>query len=619
MESLAEGGFQVGALAKCYFPDGVEVKERDIEEAIGHTNDLLSKDRAVIFEAAIRHRDLYIRTDILIKDGRCLDLIEVKSASFDSTKGITCLNKKGEIASGWESYVQDVAFQKYVISRAFPRYQVSAYLMMADKSAICATDGINQKFKISKSPEGKVEVVVSDKLTPEDLQGEILKKLNVDDGCAVVYQSDMGSESEPLSYPEFIEQVAYCYKRDEKIISSVSPACGSCEFTATQEEMEAGLKSGFHECWKEQLGWNEKDFEEPTVMEIWNFKKKGTLFEEGRIKLRDVKEEDINPKKDGKPGMSYSERQWLQVRKALDHDTHLELDRKGLLHEFAKWTFPLHFIDFETSMVAIPFNKGRHPYEGIAFQYSHHVVYQDGRVEHKSQYLNTVPGFFPNYELIRALKKDLEKDNGSIFRYAAHENTFLNHIYAQLQEDKSAIPDKKDLCRFIQSITKSSGMSKELWLGPRNMVDMCELVKRYYYDPATNGSNSIKDVLPAVLNSSSFLQEKYSKPIYGADDGIPSLNYKDWTWIVWENGVVLDPYTLLPKMFQDMTEQENEIFSESDELKSGGAAMTAYARMQFEEMSTYEREEIKKALLKYCELDTMAMVMIYEGWKSWIG
>ncbi len=38
----------------------------------------------------------------------------------------------------------------------------------------------------------------------------------------------------------------------------------------------------------------------------------------------------------------------------------------------------------------------------------------------------------------------------------------------------------------------------------------------------------------------------------------------------------------------------------------------AGARMQFEEMSPYEREEIRKALLKYCELDTMAMIMIYE-------
>jgi hypothetical protein len=31
-------------------------------------------------------------------------------------------------------------------------------------------------------------------------------------------------------------------------------------------------------------------------------------------------------------------------------------------------------------------------------------------------------------------------------------------------------------------------------------------------------------------------------------------------------------------------------------------------------MSDYERGELEAALLKYCELDTLAMVMIYEAW-----
>lgn len=53
-------------------------------------------------------------------------------------------------------------------------------------------------------------------------------------------------------------------------------------------------------------------------------------------------------------------------------------------------------------------------------------------------------------------------------------------------------------------------------------------------------------------------------------------------------------------------------------IKHGGAAMTAFARLQFEEMSDYERQEIKGSLKKYCELDTMAMVMIYEAWRKWV-
>jgi len=44
--------------------------------------------------------------------------------------------------------------------------------------------------------------------------------------------------------------------------------------------------------------------------------------------------------------------------------------------------------------------------------------------------------------------------------------------------------------------------------------------------------------------------------------------------------------------------------------------MTAYARMQFSEMSPKEREKLKPGLLRYCELDTLAMVMLHEGWRA---
>ena len=275
--------------------------------------------------------------------------------------------------------------------------------------------------------------------------------------------------------------------------------------------------------------------------------------------------------------------------------------------------FPLHFIDFETTMVAIPFNAGRRPYEGIAFQFSHHSVYEDGIIEHSGEYLNTEQGAFPNYDFVRALKSQLENDKGSIFRYSNHENTYLNLIYTQLIADDA--PDKEELYEFIKTITKSTGNQVDEWVGERNMIDMWDIVKRYYYDPATNGSNSIKQVLPAILNSSTYLQEKYSKPIYGSPEGIRSLNFTDWQWIKFDDGKVVDPYKTLPKMFKDISDKDMRILSDDDELKDGGAAMTAYARMQFEEMSDYECEEIRKALLKYCELDTMAMVMIYEGWK----
>jgi len=52
----------------------------------------------------------------------------------------------------------------------------------------------------------------------------------------------------------------------------------------------------------------------------------------------------------------------------------------------------------------------------------------------------------------------------------------------------------------------------------------------------------------------------------------------------------------------------------NDELDDGGAAMTAYNMMQFTEMEIKEREEIIRSLHRYCELDTLAMVMVWEFW-----
>jgi len=616
--ALAEGGFQVGELAKCYIPGGYKINTPDYDEALHLTNELLKQDQVVIYEAAVCFENLFIRCDILIKNKNQIELVEVKAKSYDSAAQEAFLNRNGSIASSWLPYLYDVAFQKHVLCSSFPEQTVTAYLMMADKNAQCPTDGLNQKFKIDKDENGRKSVVVTQCLSVDELAAPILCRVNVDACCDIIYSTNFGDDASPLSFVEYVNSLVDYYMKDEKIVSPPSAACAGCEYKANDQEREAGLKSGFHECWQESLGWTDEDFKEPNVLEIWNFRKKNQFINEGRIKLSEILQEDISPTGDNKPGVSSSERQWLQVKKAQSGDDTYWIDAENLFREMNTWIYPLHFIDFETSMVAIPFNKGRHPYEGIAFQYSHHMVHADGRIEHRGQYLNTKPGCFPNYDFIRNLKKELEQDEGSIFRYAAHENTYLNIIYRQLMEDPDDVPDRDELCRFISTITQSVGGSAEQWEGTRKMIDMCQLVKRYYYDPVTKGSNSIKQVLPAILNSSGFLQRKYSGPIYGAAKGIPSLNYKNWVWIKIDEGRVLDPYKLLPKMFQDISEKDFTLLSDSDELRDGGAALTAYARMQFEDMSDYERLEIQKALLQYCELDTMAMVMIYEGWKDLI-
>jgi hypothetical protein len=53
------------------------------------------------------------------------------------------------------------------------------------------------------------------------------------------------------------------------------------------------------------------------------------------------------------------------------------------------------------------------------------------------------------------------------------------------------------------------------------------------------------------------------------------------------------------------------------DISQGDAAAMAFARLQFEDMSKTQRSRTKAALLRYCELDTLAMVMITEAWREW--
>lgn len=621
LAALAKGGFQVGELAKCYFPGGVDIDELDYEIALARTRQLLEQENAIIYEAAFLHGHLFIRADIIIKIGSHIQLIEVKAKSADPGNE-AMVTKTGLPNSIWMPYCCDIAFQKHVVEQSMPGHRVEALLMVADKSVTAEVDGLNQKFLLKRDSEGRTSVKTVGDISPTALGKKILCLLPMDEIIERLYSTEVFDEHTGSSFKQLITLYEEHYRYDKRLQGALLSHCKKCEFEATAEQEAAGQVSGFKECWSKVHGFSPIDFEKPLVMDIWNCRS-NKFIHEGRYFQADLVPEDLlpkaKPKKDAVrvPGMTSSERQLLQVNKSKENDKSVFIDLEGLKEVFSGFKYPLHFIDFETTAVAIPFNKGRRPYEQIAFQFSHHVVLEDGTIRHQGEWINTETGVFPNFEFVRQLKKELEQDDGTIFRYAAHENSILNAIYRQLQA--SGEPDGGELCQWIMMITKATKDTVDGWEGARNMVDLCELVKRYYYAPETNGSNSIKYVLPAILNASEYLKKKYSQPIYGAV--IPSLNFTDYSWIQLDKaGKVVNPYYLLPAVFEgvDMDLLDEVLTAEEGEIRDGGAAMIAYAQMQFTEMSAQESELITKSLLKYCELDTLAMVMIWEDWNEQI-
>lgn len=135
LQALAEGGFQVGELAKIMFPGGHDIESLDHAQAVKETDALLKLEVVTIYEAAIQLGDLFIRVDLLNKNGNAVELIEVKAKSFRSSDPAPFATTTGGIKSDMLPYLQDVAFQTYVTRQAFPQWQVSSYLMMADKGA----------------------------------------------------------------------------------------------------------------------------------------------------------------------------------------------------------------------------------------------------------------------------------------------------------------------------------------------------------------------------------------------------------------------------------------------------------------------------------------------------
>lgn len=601
---LADGGYQVGALAKLRFPSGVEIHGLEHQKALDDTAALLTRDQVVLFEPAIRFGNCFVRVDVLAKDGQNYELIEVKAKSFNTDKP-ELVGKNGQPKSDMLPYILDAAFQTWVLQSAIPGAQIRTFLMMPDKSKVAAIDGINQMFKID-SDSRAVDIRI-----PVDLDGKLLAEtlLAKVDVTHLVEQILDGEIAFPGGQGKLDALAALWgdgYAANIKINPMIGAQCGNCQY---KKDPSGNLKSGRIECWSEAIGLPANDLASGTVLDIWNFRGKQKLIDQGIYKIAQVQRDDLGDfdEEIGPEGLSTKLRQWLQIGGLPDEDKDrgYYLDERLILSENQGWKFPYHFIDFETASVALPFYQSMRPYEQVAFQFSHHVMEADGSVRHAGQFLSTMPGKFPNFEFARALRNELAGDDGTVFMWSPHENTILNRILSQIAESDE--PDRDELGEFVASLLKGQS---------RAMYDLCALASKAYFHPMTKGSNSIKKVLPSILNASVELREMYSTPIYGRPGGIQSLNFASadgFAWLDEKCPEGLDPYQKLKALAKELLPAGVDA-EDGSVIAEGGAAATAYSRLQFEDLDEGARTRIENALLRYCELDTLAMLIVFQGW-----
>jgi hypothetical protein len=396
-------------------------------------------------------------------------------------------------------------------------------------------------------------------------------------------------------------------KNDEKYPEVIGDKCKKCEFRISLNQLQEGEQSGFVECWEAQMGWTDEQFEKPHVFDIWNERSVQKKYLDKELYLMEDLVPDHLPAEEDSvellEPLSNAQRQTIQIMTNTGLGRPGDVLLGGLYEEMDRWTWPLHFIDFEAVLAAIPFHRGLRPYEYIPFQFSCHTLYEDGKVEHRADWIEDRPGAFPNFEFIRQLKACLEIDQGTVFRYHNFENTVLEKVSEQMARFRP--DDRQELTEWIDTLTRG---------GEREMVDLYQVIKDYYYSKHMGGSISIKQVLPAVLTESDFLKEKYAQPYSG-------LYLKDKVFYQEDpqTGKAISPYQLLNPIGHGLPDEEQaeHLLEQTDEVISeGGTAMMAWSRLQFDDVPDTERKAILQSLYEYCELDTLAMVMVVEYWRN---
>ena len=661
LQSLADGGNQVGELAKFKYHDdpigaAITVETLDYEEALAETNArLANKGRVVIAEAALKHKTFFVRVDILIKDeeSKIIEIIEVKSSSVkDIEVNSRFKNSNGKYVPGWLPYLYDVTFQTEIAKLCFPGYTIRPKLLLLDANVVCDVNALHQKFRIVpvRDPvtgHTRVQTKTPNNLAKAQLGNlAILREVAVEDIVDDLRVHPMGNfphvpKNKGANLTTFMEWAAYLQDNNIHFFGGVSKVCKSCQFRASVGEIK---KSGLNECFSKAIsegmlngGKDANDRTIPLSIDIWgggggNRSFAQDVIEQRRAFLADITPEDIAPKNvQESVFMTAFERRMAQIDSVSPGGSKILLN-EDKLSEMDHWAWPLHMIDFETSAPAIPFFKGMHAYETLAFQFSHHIMEKtaDGKlkIRHANQWISTKAEFFPSIEFVRALKNALMpngKLEGTVFRYHNHENSVLRKLRVMIDSRRDELGDFQDLLDFIDLITKSSDGEGAQHAGAKKMVDVHRLIQEGFYSGKAGGSISLKYMLPAVLNDAPELAELYRRPgLYGQGLRIPSLNFKGPDGHIWlQSTKGDDPYKTLPPVFGPDYDGYDELLfrllgedgsdAEDGSINQGGLAMTAYNFTQYASLGTEERMRIEDALLRYCELDTLAMVMLVQG------
>lgn len=260
------------------------------------------------------------------------------------------------------------------------------------------------------------------------------------------------------------------------------------------------------ECWNLPIG---------SVFELYNARgKEFELYERGIVSLKDIPDD-----------FKLNEKQLIQ-KKGKVH-----VNKEGIKKFLSSLKYPLYYLDFETFGTAIPLYDKSSPYQQIPFQFSLHIVrYKLAKPEHHSFIASGKED--PRPEFASSLRKVLGTSGSIVVFNKTFEITRIKEIALLFPEQK----------KWADSVIK-------------RIVDLLVPFRNFdYYNPAQQGSCSVKNVLPALTG----------------------------------------------KSYDDL------------EIKGGTSASLAFLDIAFSNIPISEKKKLRESLEKYCGLDTEGMVWVVE-------
>lgn len=577
-------GLRVGEFserwARIKFPNHKIYKVRDFknEQNIEFTKELLNKkEDLIIFEATFGYKEFITRTDILVKTGNKVKVIEVKATS-----------------SPKEVHAYDLFFQREIIRRSDDKYFDWEYSLLILNKEYIHDASLNKseigKDKISEKVFINIDYVTNGTLGARTIDKETKTKVKWSASTNIHYFNRLDNTRE---FPAFIEEsgrtkvftfpisdffesskaedLSELFDHDLLRIKEIQlmDEPPKLEFENRNNKF---LKSDYFTWALDKSGAYDVPEDEHSIFDLrgFNFVDKTKLMKEGKLSLERVNVSDISPSPFNNDKYNFSITDGLVkdfkkteplskmipkyskiIQKHFYGTNDPLIHEKGIERELSKYLkAPIYMFDFETANLAIPFADGTSPYEQVVYQYSIHVITDPNDFDFETM-KNIV-----HYDWLAETKETFHTDVWTSFTevfkkhgkgiYVAWNYSFekgcINRAQTYLLDDEA-----KDIMNEISE----------------ECVDLMDTFsKKYYYHRDLKGSYSIKYAGPHFANE---------------------INYKDLNNV--QKGD--QSAAVAKKWLRDDSPKSNQ-----------------------------EWNDLRHDMLKYCMYDTLLMVAIFQRMKE---